>query len=413
MTLTRVDPAALQPASIDDLPDVSETMRAVRTGGDEAVARAAARFGDPVPRRLDSPAMRAAYESLAEPVRVALHAAAARIRTFAELQRGSLRDASLQRDGFELAQRAIPIRSAGIYVPGGRYPLVSSLLMGVVPARVAGVERVVVCTPRASAPLLAAAFVAGADGVFEAGGAQAVAALAYGTEAIARVDLIAGPGNLYVAAAKRAVAGVCGIDALAGPSEVLIVASGDARAGVVAADLLAQAEHDVDARATLLTDDAAFVGAVDAELAARLPALATRDVARTALERNGRCAVLPLGEAIELANRLAPEHLELQGARAERLAPLARCYGALFCGAGAGEVFGDYGAGPNHVLPTGGTARFSGGLSVFTFLTLRTTLRAIGPIDPSLLEDTALLAEIEGLDAHRQAALSRSTLGML
>jgi histidinol dehydrogenase len=159
----------------------------------------------------------------------------------------------------------------------------------------------------------------------------------------------------------------------------------------------------------LLTDDEAFATAVDAELARRCPELSTSETARLALERNGRCVVLPLEDAVELANTLAPEHLELQGARAEALAPRARCYGALFVGEGAAEVFGDYGAGPNHVLPTGGTARFSGGLSVFTFLAVRTAMRAIGPVDPHLIAETAVLAQAEGLDAHRRAALERST----
>jgi histidinol dehydrogenase len=407
MMLRRVDPELLRARHTAEPPNVAETMNDVRLAGDAGVARAAARFGDPRPRRIGANEIRAAYDSIEDALRNALHAVAARIRAFAALQRASLHDLTSTVEGFELSHRALPVRRVGVYVPGGRYPLPSSLLMGVVPARVAGVEHISVCTPRAGQAVLAAAFVAGADDVYEIGGAQAIAALAYGTESIAPVDIIAGPGNRYVAAAKRAVAGVCGVDALAGPSEVLIIASRDADPRLVAADLLAQAEHDTDARAILLTDDARFAGAVDDELARQLPLLSTRAVARAALDRNGYCVLFGLDDAIALANDLGAEHLELQGKRAEELAPRARCYGALFVGAGAGEVFGDYGAGPNHVLPTAGTARFSGGLSVLTFLTVRTALRAIGSPGRDLVANTALLAQIEGLDAHRRAALLR------
>jgi histidinol dehydrogenase len=408
MMLRRADPATLRSPSVDELPDVSETMRAVRERGDAGVADVARRFGDPAPRVIDAAAMRAAYDELDRELRDALEGAGARIGTFARIQRESLRDVVTQCAGFELSHRALPLRRAGVYVPGGRYPLPSSLLMGVIPARVAGVESVIVCTPAPNVTMLAAAHIAGADRVFVAGGAQAVAALAYGTESIPRVDIIAGPGNRYVAAAKRAVAGVCGIDAIAGPSEILVIASGDADARAVAADLLAQAEHDEDACVTLLTDDVGFANAVDAELARQLPAVTTRGTAREALLRNGRYAVLPLEDALALGDDLAPEHLELQGARAEALAPLARCYGALFVGRGAAEVFGDYGAGPNHILPTAGAARFSGGLSVLTFLAVRTTMRAVSEIDSKLLEQTLLLASVEGLDAHRGAARLRT-----
>jgi histidinol dehydrogenase len=407
--LRRVDALAMQALSLDDLPDVSATMHDVRSNGDAAVARAAARFGDPPLRVFAPSAMHEARQSIDAELVSALENAAGRIRAFAELQRASLHDLRTMVAGFELSHRAFPVRTAGIYVPGGRYPLVSSLLMGVIPARVAGVERVVVCTPVPGDAILAAASIAGADVVYQIGGAQAIAAMAYGTESIPRVDTIAGPGNHYVAAAKNAVKGICGIDALAGPSEIVIIASGDADARLIAADLLAQAEHDGDACAALLTDDPAFAEVVDSELERQLPLLSTKATARASIERNGRCAILPLREAIDLANALAPEHLELQGSLAEALAPQARCFGALFVGATAAAVFGDYGVGPNHILPTGGIARFSGGLSVFTFLAIRTTLRSIASLDPEVVSTTALFAMAEGLDAHRRSALARST----
>lgn len=407
--LRRVDPSALTATSPDDLPDVSDTMSDVRRAGDVAVAQAAARFGDEPPHAFDRAAMSEARERIEPGLLLALESAAKRIQAFAELQRASLHDITALSGGFELSHHAFPVRTAGIYVPAGRYPLVSSVLMGVIPARVAGVDCVIVCTPDAGDAILAAASIAGADAVFQIGGAQAIAAMAYGTESVPNVDVIAGPGNRYVAAAKRAVTGFCGIDALAGPSEVAIVASGDASARLVAADLLAQAEHDADACVTLLTDDPVFAEVVESELERQLPLLSTEAVARASIERNGRCVILPLQEAIDLANALAPEHLELQGPRAEALAPHARCFGALFVGAGAAEVFGDYGVGPNHILPTGGTARFSGGLSVFTFMAIRTTLRSTASVDPEIVASTALLASAEGLDAHRRSALARST----
>jgi len=219
--------------------------------------------------------------------------------------------------------------------------------------------------------------------------------------------VIVGPGNAYVTAAKRAVFGVCGIDALAGPSEIAIVASGDADADLVAADLLAQAEHDDDARALLVTDDRAFAQAVSMRVEARLASLSTQETARQSLAKGGGYVVLALDDVPALCDRLAPEHLSLQGLRAQALAPQCAVYGTLFVGDGAAEVFGDYGSGPNHVLPTGGTARFSSGLSVMHFLALRTFERAVGKTDRRIANDAAILAEAEGLFAHRDAALAR------
>jgi histidinol dehydrogenase len=279
--------------------------------------------------------------------------------------------------------------------------------MGVVTARAAGVDEVIVCTPRALPDILTAARIAGADRVFQLGGAQAIAALAFGTESIPRVDCVAGPGNAYVAQAKRLVFGSCGVDTVAGPSEVAVIASADARPDWIAADLLAQAEHDTSSRVLLLTDDAGLADAVDAELGAQIRSLETADTARTSLLRHGYACVVPLHEAIALTNRLAPEHLELHGSRAEELAPAATAYGALFIGGQSAEVFADYGIGPNHVLPTSSCARFAGGLSVFTFLSVRAFTRAIGPLDTAIADDAIELARCEGLHAHLLAASRR------
>ncbi len=408
MRLRRLAPgeAAWSDASFD-ASGVDEIVAAVRSGGDAAVARFAARFGDPPPRRISKDEMAAAARAVDPSTRGLLRTTHARIARFARAQRAALGDVSVPAGGMRAGHRAVPVRSAGIYVPGGRYPLASTVLMCATPARVAGVERVVLCTPDASPPTLAAASEAGVDECFEIGGAQAIAAMAYGTETVPRVDLVVGPGNAYVAAAKRAVFGSCGIDTIAGPSELVVIASRDARADLIAADLLAQAEHDPMARVMLLADDAMLADAVDAQIDTQLEHLPTAPVAAEALRRQGCCAVLPLERAAERANALAPEHLALHGAAAEALEPRLHAYGSLFAGSMAGEAFGDYGTGPNHVLPTGGAARFSSGLSVLTFLTIRTYLRSSRPPDARLIEDVAAFAGAEGLVAHRRAALLR------
>lgn len=388
--------------------DVHPILEAVRTRRDAAVAEYAQRFGDPRPRRVDNTEFEEAYNACAPELREALAGAAERIERFARKQREAFADVTVREGDLELGHRLMPLERAGIYVPAGRHPLPSSLLMGAIPAAVAGVRERVVCTPRAGREVLAAAYVAGVHSVFEVGGAQAIAALAYGTQSIPRVDVIVGPGNAYVTAAKRAIYGECGIDALAGPSEIAIVASGDADADLVAADLLAQAEHDDDARALLITDDGAFARAVSERIDARLASLSTHETARQSLAKNGGYVLLALDDAPAFCDRLAPEHLSLQGERAQSLASECAVYGTLFIGGGAAEVFGDYGSGPNHILPTGGTARFSSGLSVMHFLTIRTFERALGKADRRIANDAAILAEAEGLFAHRDAALARA-----
>jgi histidinol dehydrogenase len=387
--------------------DVRPILDAVQAHGDAALRDYAQRFGDPPPRQIPRDEILAAYSETSDALRDALSGAAQRIERFAQAQRDAIADVTIREGNLELGHQVMAVERVGIYVPAGRHPLPSSLLMGAIPARVAGVRDCIVCTPRAVREVLAAAHVAGIERVFEVGGAQAIAALAYGTQSIPRVDLIVGPGNAYVTAAKRAVFGTCGIDALAGPSEIALVASGDADADLVAADLLAQAEHDDDARALLITDDRAFARSVGERVEARLARLETAETARRSLERHGGFVVLALEDMPAFCNRLAPEHLSLQGPRAQTLASQCTAYGTLFVGENAAEVFGDYGSGPNHVLPTNGTARFSSGLSVMNFLTLRTYERSLGKSDRRIANDAAILAQAEGLAAHRDAALAR------
>lgn len=393
---------ASQRAGGRELPDVSGIVDDVRRNGDVAVARCARRFGDPPPRRVAEEEILAARAAAAAHVVEALEDAAVRIEAFARAQRAAMSDASVETPWGTVGHRIVPVRSAGAYVPAGRYPLPSSLLMTVIPARVAGVERIVVVCPRASEPILAAAAIAGAGTVIEIGGAHAIAALAFGTETIERVDVIAGPGNAFVAAAKRAVYGTCGIDGIAGPSEVLVIASDDADPTFVAADLLAQAEHDPDARPLLSRRATTLPRASIASFAynwrtfrrVTSPWRRYRAMVGAASLHWKTRRAFPMRSLRSISNCMGP------GARALR--EVVRAYGALFEGEGAAEALGDYGAGPNHVLPTGGTARFSSGLSVATFLTFRTFQRVDRPARAPL-RSSAILARCEGLEGHARA----------
>jgi phosphoribosyl-ATP pyrophosphohydrolase/phosphoribosyl-AMP cyclohydrolase/histidinol dehydrogenase len=335
-----------------------------------------------------------------------LERTADRIRQFAEAQRRCLLPLDSAIPDGRAGHTIAAMERAGCYAPGGRFPLPSSALMTAIAAKVAGVKAVMVASPRPTAVTLAAAAVAGADGLLQVGGAQAIAALAYGAGPWPGSDIVVGPGNRWVTAAKQLVAGRVAIDMLAGPSELLVLADGAADPALVAADLLAQAEHDPDAVPMLVSLDPALPERVEAELSRQLTDLPTAAVARAALQ-NGFAVVAPdLATAIALADRIAPEHLELLLADADAVAPRLGHYGGLFIGSASAEVFGDYGAGPNHVLPTGGTARSCGGLSVLTFLRVRTWLR-LDAVSPDLRHDSTALARLEGLEAHARAAERR------
>jgi len=383
----------------------------VRRRGEVALRKHAKRFGDVLPGAPlyhERPQLARALAGLSTDDRVRLERVASRIRAFAVAQRGALGSVRVPVPGGIAEHRIAPVERAGCYAPGGRYPLPSSVLMTAVTARVAGVRDVWVATPKPQLLSLAAAAIAGADGVLAAGGAQAIAALAYGAGPIAPRDLVVGPGNRYVAAAKQLVAGVVAIDMRAGPSELTVFADDTADPATVAADLLAQAEHDPDAVPVLVTLDPALPDRVETELTRQLGDLPSAAVARAALANGGVIVAATLDDAIAACDAIAPEHLRLELRNADAVAPRLAHYGALFVGAGAAEVLGDYGAGPNHVLPTGGTARSTGGLSVYTFLRVRTWLRiddraAARP----LIEDAIWLGRAEGLEAHARAAEQR------
>lgn len=386
-------------------------LREVREGGEPALLALAERFGDWRPGRphqFGPDDLARAFASLSPDERALLGRTAARIRAFAEAQAACFRPARVPVPGGEAGHDLVPVSVAGCYAPGGRFPLPSSVLMTAVTARAAGVETVWVASPKPAPITLGAAHVAGANGLLAVGGAQAIGAFAYGI-GVPAADVIVGPGNRWVTAAKRLVAGSVGIDMLAGPSELVVVADRHADPHTVAADLLAQAEHDPDALPVVVSDHAPFLDAVDEALAERLTSLATADTARAALANGYAVLVRDWDEALAVVDRIGPEHLELALDAASDLAPRVRHAGALFVGRGAAEVLGDYGAGPNHVLPTGGTARFTGGLSVLTFLRVRTWLR-IDRLDEAapLVADAEALARLEGLEGHALAAGRRA-----
>jgi histidinol dehydrogenase len=395
---------------------VVEVIEAVRREGFEALRRYSARFDRTV---IDEASVRVTPEEIAagaaacEPdVREALAFAAGRIRAYHERQRPA--DARWTDEaGVDLGWRWTALDSVGVYVPGGRAAYPSSVLMNAVPARVAGVGRIAMVTPpgRLEPAVLAAAQVAGVDEIWRVGGAQAVAALAYGAGPIRPVDKIVGPGNAYVSAAKRRLYGVVGIDALAGPSEIVVVADADNDPALIAADLLSQAEHDPDAQSVLITDDEVFARAVVAALDLQLETLATAEAARASWAANGAVVIAPLADSPGLVDRLAPEHVEFATAEAEALSDRVRHAGAIFLGRLTPEAVGDYVAGSNHVLPTSRAARFSSGLSVYDFLKRTSIVRCDARAFAALGPATVTLATAEGLPAHAASAAMRLSAG--
>jgi len=393
---------------------VEEILAAVRARGDAALLEHTARLDGYAPGAVRGLAIAAeeretAARELAPEIRAALGYARERIERYhvrAVPQAWRMTD----EHGSVMGQEVRPLDRVGIYVPGGRAAYPSTVLMTALPARVAGVREIVLVTPpgpdgRVEPAVLAAAWLAGVTEAWRIGGAQAVAALAYGTETIRRVDKIVGPGNVYVALAKTRVFGEVGIDLVAGPSEVVVVADGTADPEWIASDLLAQAEHDPMARSILVTDSDEIIVRVAEAVARQLAALPRRTIAAEALAANGALVrVASLGEAIDLANRLAPEHLELMVAGPAALVPRVRHAGAVFLGGHTPEVVGDYVAGPNHVLPTAGTARFASPLGTDDFVK-RTSLVEYSPAGlAAALPHLRTLARIEGLTAHGRAA---------
>ncbi|PZU14532.1 MAG: histidinol dehydrogenase [Sphingobium sp.] len=395
--------------------DVTAILRRVRAEGDDALADYTQRFDghdlDSSGWAVTAAETRAALDTVSTELRDALELAAARITAYHEKQKPQDSD-GVDGAGVRLGARWTPVDAAGLYVPGGRAAYPSSLLMNVIPAKVAGVRRIAMVTPTPKGEInplvLAAAQIAGIEEIWRIGGAQAVAALAYGTGRIRPVDVITGPGNAWVAEAKRQLYGVVGIDMVAGPSEIVVVADGRNDPDWIAADLLSQSEHDPTSQSILLTDDAAFADAVEQAVERHIPALSTSAVARTSWDANGAIIIVrDFAEAMPLVDRLAPEHLELAVDDPDALFAQVRHAGSVFLGRMTPEAVGDYVAGPNHVLPTGRRARFSSGLSVLDFMKRTSFLsldadaiRAIGPA-------AVALAGAEGLPAHAASVALR------
>lgn len=392
---------------------VLEIIKAVRERGDAAVVELTQRFDAlEVATMADLILPRARLEQALERItpeqREALEIAAERVRSYHERQKQDSWTYT-EADGTVLGQKVTPLDRAGLYVPGGKASYPSSVLMNAIPAKVAGVPEVVmvVPTPRGEVNelVLAAACIAGVDRVFTIGGAQAVAALAYGTESVPPVDKIVGPGNIYVATAKRHVFGKVGIDMIAGPSEILVVCDGQTDPDWIAMDLFSQAEHDEDAQSILVSPDAAFLDRVAESIARLLPTLERADIARTSIEGRGALIqVADMQQAIEVANRIAPEHLELSVAEPEQWLPQIRHAGAIFMGRYTAEALGDYCAGPNHVLPTSGTARFSSPLGVYDFQKRSSIINCSAEGASTLGKVASVLARGESLTAHARSA---------
>ena len=394
----------------------------------ERLLEVAHRFGD-LPKDRSSLAispdeLKAAYDGLAPDVKTSLDNIVKRVSLFAQMQRQSVSESSITIPGGSAGQSVSPCRVAGCYAPGGRYPLPSSVVMTCVTAKVAGCSVVQVCSPNPQPITLAAAYISGCTTFLSLGGAQAIGALAYGVldgeENIERCDVIVGPGNQWVTAAKGIVSGnLCGIDMLAGPSEVMVLCDATCNPSVVAADLIAQAEHDVIARTFLATTSQKIIDSVNSELARQLASMPqpNRGTAEESIMNNGISVLCAsIDECVKICDAIAPEHLEIFTEDCQAVADKCSNYGGLFIGGRAAEVLGDYGAGPNHTLPTGGAGRYTGGLSVFNFLRIRTWMKCDDDVTPSssdsdtyenMVADCIIMARCEGLEGHARAAEMR------
>ena len=391
-----------------------EILQQVRQQGDEAIRRLAYEIEgvEATDLEVQRDSMAAARERVSKDVQEALAIAAARIRTFHE--KSKINGWFDKSQG--LGQVVNAVGSVGVYVPGGTAPLPSTLLMAAIPARVAGVEEVIVCTPgyKGGPPsdvTLVAAEIAEVDRVFSIGGAQAIAAMAYGTESVPAVDMICGPGNIFVTLAKKLLFGEVGIDGLYGPTETVIIADESANPTLCAADLLAQAEHDAMARPVLITTSVTLANEVDRETKIRVERLDRREIARAAMENQGCIAVVDtIDEAVELTNKFAPEHCCLMVRDPQSVVGKIRNAGAIFLGEFSHEVLGDYVAGPSHVMPTAGTARFNSGLGVHSFVKISPVVGLDESVSRELAKAASVIARAEGLTGHAEAAEIREEL---
>lgn len=401
---------------IEDIDIVNEIVKEVKEHGDEAIIKYEKKL-DGIQLnelRVSEDEIKLSRKKIDRRFRIAINIAVKNIRHFAKIQLKQFRSFKVKiLRGVNVEQRVIPIERVGIYVPAGRYPLVSSLIMCAAPAKTAGVREIIVCSPPTNLCSIHPAILYTADKlkikeIYKIGGAQAIAAMAYGTESIKKVDKIVGPGNKYVTFAKKIIYGSAGIDFIAGPTEIMIIADRDANAEYLAADLLAQAEHDEEATAILVTDSIELAYKVNSEINKQLPLLPTRLIAEKSFNKNGLIIIVnSLNEAIEIANRKAPEHLELHLHNSHRYVGKFKNYGSLFIGEYSVEALGDYTSGLNHTLPTNMAARYTSGLSVKDFIKLNTVLKVTKKGFLSLAEATAELAYRENLACHANSILIR------
>jgi len=384
---------------------VKYVIEEVRRNGDKAVRKYTAIF-DKVELKdfkVSKREIREAYREAGRETVETIRKAATNIRRFAKTQLKNFQDFEYTENGVTVGQKIIPLERIGVYVPGGRYPLPSTALMCIIPAKVAGVREIIVCSPKIKPVTIVAVDLSGADLIFKIGGVQAIAAMAYGTETIPKVDKIVGPGNIYVTTAKKEVFGDCGIDLLAGPSEILIIADNYANPKFVAADLLAQAEHDVNTKIFFVTNSKNLIKKVNDELKIQIKKLETKNIIKEAFKNKKVILVKNLEEAIKIANQIAPEHLALQVKNPKKYLNQLKNYGSLFLNSYSAVAFGDYCSGPNHVLPTDGTSRFTGGLSVKDFIKIQTYQYITKRGAKKLASIAKELASFEGLDAHKKS----------
>ena len=394
----------------ETIESVNEIIEDVKKSGDGALIKYSRKFGDGMLDSLDvsKEEIKNAYKNVDKNTIDAIKTAIKNVQMFAQKQLDSIRNLDTECDGIKLGHRIIPIKKAGCYIPGGNYPLPSTAIMTIVPAKTAGVKKIIACSPRIKDVTIVACDMAGADKIYRVGGVQSIAAMAYGTESIECVDKIVGPGNKYVTAAKKQVYGDCGIDFLAGPSEVLIIADETANAEFVAADMLAQCEHDKDARAYLICFSQKFAKEVDKYAKEMLKQLKTAEISKISYEKSFAVVVDNIAQAVEISEKRAPEHLELCVENAQDKMNMFSNYGSLFLGNYSAEVFGDYCAGTNHTLPTNMVSRYSGGLSVFDFIKIQTYQCLDITAAKKLAKTASVIAESEGLFAHKNASDKRS-----
>lgn len=414
--IDQVDDSLLEHRELPELPEVERILSEVKERGDAALEAFTFKFDGVRIKsfRFERSEIEDAYAAVDKRLVSAIKESAERLERFSKAQMEMYGSFEIEIERGVLAgQTLLPIGRVGVYVPGGRFPLVSSLIMGAVPAKTAGVKEVVVCSPptyegSVHPAILVAADIANVDEVYRIGGAQALGAMAYGTQSVKCVDKIVGPGNVYVNAAKKLLFGRVGIDFIAGPTEMLIIADGLSEPSFIAADLIAQAEHDTDSIPVLVTDSPELAERVNTELARQLEGLKTAAVARESLGTNGLIVIVDaIDRALDLANKMAPEHLELYVQDAGRYLPMLRNYGSLFVGGYSAGILGDYSSGLNHVLPTNRASRYTGGLTVRDFLKIQTTLKVSEMGFLAIAPAARTLAEAEGLEGHANSVNAR------